>query len=345
MPPTSRELVRQCLAFEGPARIPRELWTLPWSEEHHGDEVDELRERFPNDIDVAPAPCGPGPRVRGDKYAVGTYVDEWGCIFENLQRGVIGEVRAPVVPDLDAWRDRVKPPYEVLPDDPDAARDTVNRACAGSDRYVLAAPWARPWERYQFLRGSENAMFDVMDPDAGARDLLRTIHEYYLKEMEFWVATDVDGVRVMDDWGAQGALLIPPPVFRDLFKPLYRDYCDLAHAHGKTVWLHSDGHITEILPDFIEVGVDALNSQLFCMDLADLARLGKGRIAWWGEIDRQHVLPSDDPQAGRDAVREVAAHLYDPAGGVIAQLELSPGANPGVAAAAFDEWNRIGSAE
>ena len=35
--------------------------------------------------------------------------------------------------------------------------------------------------------------------------------------------------------------------------------------------MHSDGRISEIHPDLVEVGVDALNSQLFCMDLADLA--------------------------------------------------------------------------
>ncbi len=39
----------------------------------------------------------------------------------------------------------------------------------------------------------------------------------------------------------------------------------------KFTFMHSDGHISETYPDLVEVGVDALNSQLFCMDLADLA--------------------------------------------------------------------------
>ena len=33
-----------------------------------------------------------------------------------------------------------------------------------------------------------------------------------------------------------------------------------------------------------------------------------------------------DPEDGRRAVREVARHLYDPAGGVIAQFEFGAGA-------------------
>ena len=125
----------------------------------------------------------------------------------------------------------------------------------------------------------------------------------------------------MDDWGAQHQLLIPPRVWRELFKPLYKDYCDLAHAHGKFTFMHSDGCISEIYEDLAEVGVDAMNSQLFVMDMADLARRVKGRITFWGEMDRQHVLPFGTPDDVRAAVRRVRAALDDGTGGVIAQCE------------------------
>jgi len=145
----------------------------------------------------------------------------------------------------------------------------------------------------------------------------------------------------MDDWGSQRQLLIPPPLWRQFFKPLYREYCDLAHAHGKFAFMHSDGHIAEVYDDIVEIGVDALNSQLFCMDMADLARRAKGKLTFWGEIDRQHVLPAKDPQVGRAAVREVAKHFYDPAGGVIAQFEFTPGSHPATAIAIFEEWEQV----
>lgn len=114
-------------------------------------------------------------------------------------------------------------------------------------------------------------MTDIMEPAKAAVSMLQRIHQHHLRELEFWVKTDVDGIQFMDDWGAQDQLLIPPTIWRDLFKPMYRDYCGLAHAHGKLTFMHSDGHISEIYPDLVEVGVGALNSQLFCMDLADLA--------------------------------------------------------------------------
>ena len=340
MPSTPREIVTRCLRFESPPRMPRDLWLLPWASTRYPDTIAELERRYPTDLAGSPSVYRPSSRAQGEAYAVGTHTDEWGCVFVNIQEGVHGEIRNPVIEDIADWR-RVEPPYETLPEDLPRARDEVDRHCASIDKFVRAGCCPRPWERLQFLRGTENAMLDIMRPEAGGRELLRCIHEFHLRELEFWVTTEVDAISLMDDWGAQHQLLIPPERWRELFKPLYRDYCELARAHGKFVFMHSDGHISEIYEDLIEIGVNALNSQLFCMDLADLERRAKGRITFWGEIDRQHVLPSPDPQVGRQAVRLLARHLYDPTGGIIAQFEFGPGGHPATALAVFDEWEKV----
>lgn len=137
MSSTPREIVQRTLRFECPPRLPRDLWALPWAEEHSPQGLAELRRRWPGDLGRVPDVYRPSPRVRGAQYAVGTYVDEWGC---------------------------------------------------------------------------------------------------------------------------QNALLIAPAMWREWFKPFYRDYCALAHAHGKFAFMHSDGHIAAVYEDLIEVGVDALNS-------------------------------------------------------------------------------------
>ena len=337
---TGRERVTRALTFAHPDRMPREMWVLPWASTHYPDEVAEIFRRYPGDFGAPYDPYNPSPRAQGDLYVMGDATDEWGCVFTSIQAGVIGEIRTPMLADIRDWR-QVQPPYELLPDDWAAARDQVNRSCAETGQFVRALCNPRPWERLQFLRGSENAYLDIMDPEEGAAQLLQVIHDFHMKELEFWVSTDVDGISFMDDWGAQQQLLIPPAIWRALFKPLYRDYCAIAHAHNKFVFMHSDGYIAEIYDDLIEVGVDALNSQLFVMDMADLAARAKGRITFWGEIDRQHVLPAKNPQVGRDAVRKVAGHLYDPAGGIIAEFELGPGSNPAVGMAIFEEWEAV----
>ena len=96
--------------------------------------------------------------------------------------------------------------------------------------------------------------------------------------LERWTQTDVDALFFMDDWGAQQALLISPELWRQVFKPMYRDYIDIAHGAGKAAFMHSDGHTLAILPDLIELGLDAINAQIFCMGLEPLARIA-GRAA------------------------------------------------------------------
>ncbi|NOZ62863.1 MAG: methyltransferase [Calditrichaeota bacterium] len=337
---TSKEIVKNCVKFETPERMPRDLWVLPWAETHFAEQVAEMKQRFPTDFSGTAAVYLPSPREKGDPYAKGEYVDDWGCKFVNFQEGVIGEVKEPMIRDISDWK-IVQPPYETLPRNKQQAYDEISRFYEKSEKFVMANLCPRPWERYQFLRGTEEAMVDMMMPEEGGADLLKAIHDFYLKEMEFWVRSDVDAVMFMDDWGSQNQLLIPPRIWRELFKPLYKEYCDMAHAEGKFVFMHSDGYIQEIFTDLVEIGVDAINSQLFTMDFEYLRDNVKGKITFWGEIDRQHVLPSENPQQGRDAVRKVAEYLYDPTGGIVAQLEFGAGANPETVLAVFEEWEKI----
>ncbi|NLD43239.1 MAG: methyltransferase, partial [Chloroflexi bacterium] len=128
---------------------------------------------------------------------------------------------------------------------------------------------------------------------------------------------------MMDDWGSKASLLISPAMWVEVFKPLYRDYCDLAHAHGKFVFMHSDGYILPLYEHLIEIGVDAINSQLFTMPLEEIAARYKGRITFWGEMDRQGILPFGTPEDVRAAVRRVQDAFWDGRGGVIGQAEVN----------------------
>jgi uroporphyrinogen decarboxylase len=337
---TPREIVRRALTFETPERTPRDLWVLPWAENRYPEHLARLRFLFPPDITDAPDVYQPSPRVVGNRYHVGTHVDEWGCIFENIQEGVIGEVKRPIITDSADWQ-QCAPPYEILPDKPANAREEVNRFCERTELFTKASCCPRPWERMQFLRGSVNAFMDTVIAVDHVRNLLTRIHEFYLRELEFWVTTDVDAIMFMDDWGSQTSLLINRETWLSLFKPLYREYCEIAHAHNKFAFMHSDGCISAIYEDLIEIGVDAINSQFFVMDMEELATRFRGRITFWGEIDRQHVLPSSDPGVVREAVRRFVQLLHDPRGGTIAQFEFGPGIVPENALIVFEEWEKL----
>jgi uroporphyrinogen decarboxylase len=330
-----RTLVKQTLTFSSPARVPRDLWVLPWAEMHHPGELARIRARFPNDLIGAPGFLREQVHTSGDPYGIGTYVDEWGCAFQNLQPGVIGQVKSPLVA---AWGDldRVRPPEACLTIDP----DQVNAFCKSTDRFVTAGCCPRPFERMQFLRGSENLYIDLAEQPAEFFTLLDRVHQFYLQEMEQWAKTGVDAFMYMDDWGAQRALLISPSQWRKIFKPLYKDYIDLAHRHGKFIFMHSDGYTLDIIPDLIELGLDAFNTQLFTMDIEQLGERFRGQLTFWGEIDRQHLLPFGTTIEIDHAVQRVKDALYCN-GGVIAQCEFGAGAKPENVFQVYQSWERI----
>jgi uroporphyrinogen decarboxylase len=320
--PTSRELVRQALEFRGPPRLPRQVWVLPWAAKRYPEELDRIERDFPTDIATIPIFCSEPVPGGGNAHTVGTFVDAWGCTFQNLQEGIIGQVKEPLVRDW-SETDQVRFPRERLAVD----RVEVTAFCEATDRFVLAGTCPRPFERLQFLRGPENLYLDLNRPSAQLRDFLERLHAFYLEELKIWAETDVDALTFMDDWGSQKALLVAPELWREMFKPLYADYISIAHQHGKYAFMHSDGQITEIVQDLIEIGLDALNSQVFCMDVEELGRRFAGQLTFWGELDRQQMLPRATTAEIAAAARRLQAAFHRD-GGFIAQCEFGPGARP-----------------
>lgn len=333
---TGKERIQRTLEFQGPDRIPLDLWTLPWAEKRYADVIRHIRTSYPMDMVGAPGYLKDPPPTQGDQYAVGTSVDEWGCIRENIHEGVIGEVKEPLVKDWKKDLDKVIPPKGWLSITP----EKINAFCANTDKFVTGGVCPKPFEQLQYIRGSENLYRDLAERPEEFDILLSRMHEFYQQQMECWCRTDVDAVNLMDDWGAQNRLLISPRMWRSIFKPLYRDYCDIAHSYGKYVFMHSDGHIADIYPDLIEIGVNALNSQLFVMDIEALGEAYGGRITFWGEIDRQHLLPNGSVEEIYQAVQRVYQACYRN-GGVIGQCEFGPGAKPENVAAVYDSWHHV----
>ena len=113
--------------------------------------------------------------------------------------------------------------------------------------------------------GTENLFLDFYEHPDELGLLLSLMHSHYIDEMEAWSSTDVDALFMMDDWGAQSSLLIDPGLWRKYFRQMYADYAEIARQAGKKIFMHSDGYILQVIEDLTEIGVDALNSRVFCM--------------------------------------------------------------------------------
>jgi len=335
---TSRELVYKTLEFENHNdRVPRDLWTLPWAASHFPEELFRIQQDFPGDF-TATDPCYKEKDIsKGDGYKVGKSIDAWGCIFENKMDGYIGEVKEALLPVIDEdtdWDDisRIHFPVEWFSFD----IDQVNAQCRSTDKFVQSGACPRPFEQLQFIRTTEQLYIDMMLMTSGFLNFISKMHTFYCDLLEKWAKTDVDCLNIMDDWGAQQSLLIDPELWRKVFKPMYNDFVDIAHRAGKKIFMHSDGHILSIYPDLIELGIDALNSQIFCMGIDNLRQF-TGKITFWGEIDRQHILPYATTDEVKTAVHTVREALWQN-GGAIAQCEFSVGSNPNNVYTVYKAW-------
>lgn len=334
---TPRDLVKATLEFENKTeRVPRQLWALPWAWEHEETMYKKIRNDFPDDIVGAPVSLKVPTIAQGDPHAIGTYVDEWGCKFTNIQRGVVGEVKEALVKedDWDDW-ENIHIPVELL----DFDAEKVNAYCKNTDKFVQSGSCPRPFEQLQFIRTTEALYMDLVEPPKNMLKFMDKMFAFYCELMEKWAKTDVDALMFMDDWGSQNSLLISPTAWDTYFRPFYKEFIDIAHRNGKKAFMHSDGNTLMIYPKLIELGLDAFNSQIFCIGLDKLEEF-KGKITFWGEIDRQHLLPHGTTEDIRNAVAEVYEKLWAD-GGCIAQCEFGAGARGENVYEAYKTWDSL----
>jgi uroporphyrinogen decarboxylase len=98
-----------------------------------------------------------------------------------------------------------------------------------------------------------------------------------------------------DDYAGNTNLVISPRMFRTYIKPILKRMVNTVKDFRPEikVMLHSDGVISKLLPDLVEIGVDVVHplEPLPAMDLADIkARFGD-RLAFLGGIDISHAMP------------------------------------------------------
>jgi uroporphyrinogen decarboxylase len=102
-------------------------------------------------------------------------------------------------------------------------------------------------------------------------------------------------VRWPDDLGYRNGLLISPATYRRVIKPHMKRLVDWCHDRGVYTMLHSCGNVMDLVPDFVEIGLDSLNplEQKAGMDVFRLKREFGDRLALEGGIDVR--LMTDGP--------------------------------------------------
>lgn len=174
----------------------------------------------------------------------------------------------------------------------------------GDDRYRLAHWWYCFFERHWSLRGMENTLCDYYESPEEVHKFYRALTDFYKVIIaKMGDEYGCDGIFTSDDIGTQTSPFFSLEIFREFFKPYYKELIDTAHAHGMHFWLHICGNIEAFLPDFIEIGLDVVHPiQKYTMDEKKIAARYGGDICIWAGFDVQRTIPYGTPA---DCEREV----------------------------------------
>ena len=137
------------------------------------------------------------------------------------------------------------------------------------------------------------------------------------------IGSYIQFIREGDDVAGQESLLISPKMYQNYIKPRHKE---LFKAQKRVfpqpfyTFFHSDGALYDLIPDFIETGVDILNPVQVSAKGMDILKLkkeyGKELSFWGGGIDTQRTLPQGSPEEVRKEVKR-RIEILAPDGGFI----------------------------
>ncbi|NLE58390.1 MAG: hypothetical protein GX616_08520 [Planctomycetes bacterium] len=166
------------------------------------------------------------------------------------------------------------------------------------------------FERAWSLRGFSSFLMDMVANPGFANALLDRIVEIQLVLIDRFIDLGIDGGYFGDDYGSQTSLLCSPKTWRALIKPRLARLFEPFRAAGLPILMHSDGNITTIIPDLVEIGLTTLNPvQPEVLNHGWLRNAFGTNLSYYGGISTQTVLPTGSPADVRTAVHACASAL------------------------------------
>jgi len=169
----------------------------------------------------------------------------------------------------------------------------------GKDFFVIGDVELSLFELAWHLSGMEKYLMALAMEESWVERLNDMVEEWTTGLALSLISRGVDAVWLGEDLGTQISMLISPDMWRERFKPRYaRMIAKLRQAKPEIVIIfHSDGAVAPLIDDFIELGVDVYNPvqpNVPGSDPQELADTYGGRIAFFGGIDQQELLPKGD---------------------------------------------------
>ncbi|MGC9318197.1 MAG: uroporphyrinogen decarboxylase family protein [Armatimonadota bacterium] len=295
---TPKELVRRAIEFECPERLPMQFGALGISDTF-----------------------GVGCRPAADWEPSHPNEDEWGCVWHKPpEESGVRNMGQPKGHPLTSWEllDEISFPD---PDDDHRYAHIDEALQQAGDRYVLIGCGFTLFERMHYLRGFAELLADMHAAPEMVHELAERVLQYPVgvaRNVGRRFRGRIHGMSMTDDWGTQQASIISIPMWREFFKARYRRLYDAIHEAGMHAWMHSCGHVNDVIEEWIDCGLDVINlQQPRNLGIEEIGRRYRGRICFLSLCDIQMTLPLGTEDDIRREAALLLEHWSTPDGGFI----------------------------
>ncbi len=291
---------------------------------------ESIRQRFKADCYpltiMAPYGSQLSPKIESD--GATTYVDKWGVKWRSPKNGLYYDTIGH--PLLDCTLDDIE--KFKWPDPRDNSRiaglgKLAKDLYEGTDyALIMNGPlYGGVYVPCQWLMGFEEFFIKMMLEPKVVEALLDRIVSYHIGQWDLILdeaGKYLEAVVICDDLGTQSSPIMKPSIYRELIKPAHKKIVSFikSKADVKVIY-HSDGAISEFLPDIVDVGFDVLNPlQVSAVGMNDTAQLknefGKKLSFWGAGCESQSTLTHGTVADIRAEVEQRVRDLA-PGGGLI----------------------------
>jgi len=195
-----------------------------------------------------------------DEYII--YTTSWGVTMKKFKhRSTTPEFLDYTIKSPDTWK---KAKERMVP-----SRDRINwkyleknyKMWMEKGYWKEAVLWFGFDVTHSWAVGTETVLIAMAEDPEWVCDMFNHYLEVdmALWDMVFDAGYKFDGMFWYDDMGYKGTQFFSLNMYRELLKPFHKKAIEWAHSRGLTTHLHSCGNINPLIPELIEIGLDALN--------------------------------------------------------------------------------------
>lgn len=187
---------------------------------------------------------------------------EWGATIRNWKdTSSTPEFLDFTIKDPVSWYAAKK---RMVPDDDRINYSWLENNYAAMRReghWIIGHLWFGFDVAHSWTVGTESLLVAMIEQPEWCYDMFNHFLDVHIGLFDKIIAAGYkpDCIYWPDDMGYKNTQFFSMDLYRQLLKPVQKKAIDWAHSHGMKTHLHSCGNINPLLPELIEIGLDAIN--------------------------------------------------------------------------------------